>query len=424
MAFSLPKARIQGFAPEVPYNYTREGALDSLNTWERENAPTCTTITSPVDYDVGSGYNTGPYRGLILGADGKLYSPPWAATSDVLVIDPVTDTASLQSMDVSGFTFNGGNYVCGALAPNGKIYCPPYNPGTILVLDPANNTSYTSTMGASLSGTEKYTTCVLGPDGKIYCPGRTNCLIIDPATDTATTTTFGGVITTTTTIFRWGSGVRALADDKLYFAPQNVPSGSIGGHVLIIDTVTQTAKLSRFGSTPMTRGQTYGGIANNQDGLLWMLPYGATNSAYGTPQQYITYLQPIGETSADINVTQNSPYSPTARRCMGTISGSDHGVYGAPFFNVNNTYIAWYEGFEASAYGGVPAISTPGGSWWGGCLAANGKIYSLPNNGYTGTFPTPSNLRQILILRTYGSGTSVTGFRDLISTSYFNKGGT
>ena len=422
MAFSLPKARIQGFAPQVPYNFTRDGALDSLNTWVRENSPTCTTITSPADYSVT--YNNGPYRGLILGADGNLYSPPWAATGGVLKINPITNTATIESFGLSGLTKDGGNYVCGALAPNGKIYCPPYNPGTILIIDPATGTSTRSNMGASLGATEKYTTCVLGPDGKIYAPGRTNCLIIDPVKNTATTTTFGGVITTTTTIFRWGSGVRALANDKLYFSPLNVPSGFIGGQVLIIDTATQTAKVTRFGSgatTAMGRGMTYSGIANNQSGLLWMLPYGETDFAYGTRKQYITYINPISETSIDIDVTQNSPYDPSARRCMGTVSGADHGVYGAPYINGNDTYIAWYDGLETSKYGGVPSAYLA--RWWGGCMAANGKIYSLPDMG-SGVLPFPTEYKQILVLQTYGSGTSVTGFRDLISTSYFNKGGT
>jgi hypothetical protein len=122
---------------------------------------------------------------------------------------------------------------------------------------------------------------------------------------------------------------------------------------------------------------TYSGIANNQSGLLWMLPYGATDFAYGTRKQYITYINPISETSIDIDVTGSTSSDKT---CMGTVSGADHGVYGAPYFNGNDTYVAWYDGLETSKYGGVPSV--PSGyqaRWWGGCMAANGKIYSLPD---------------------------------------------
>ena len=73
-------------------------------------------------------------------------------------------------IDTSFTTFGSisgtSKYYGGVLAPNGKIYCTPFNATSVLVIDPETNT--TSTFG-SISGTSKYPGGVLAPNGKIYC---------------------------------------------------------------------------------------------------------------------------------------------------------------------------------------------------------------------------------------------------------------
>ena len=73
-----------------------------------------------------------------------------------------------------GYDWNGG-----VLAPNGKIYCVPSNSSDILIIDPVANTATRSNMGASLSGSSKWIGGVLAPNGKIYCvPGNSSDILI------------------------------------------------------------------------------------------------------------------------------------------------------------------------------------------------------------------------------------------------------
>jgi hypothetical protein len=56
----------------------------------------------------------------------------------------------------------------GVLGPDGKIYGIPFSSTDILIIDPVTSTATRSAMGASLSGSGKWIGGVLGPDGKIY----------------------------------------------------------------------------------------------------------------------------------------------------------------------------------------------------------------------------------------------------------------
>lgn len=405
--YSLP-------GPNLPYDFTREGANAAFNALTTTGDPTVTTITSPANYISGMG--TGPYRGLVLATNNKLYSAPWAADAGILVIDSATDTASIQSFGVSGLGINIGKFTTGCLAPNGKIYFPPFNHDKILVIDPANGTSYYLSQTFS---TPSYSTAVLGANGKIYCLGKNNCLIINPANDTLTTTSFDGIVpSNSTSDYYWLSGVRCLVDNKLYFVGRGY------NYLIVIDTSTGTngtAVRNNFGLTNMrNRGLRYGGIANGQDGLLHLTPYNATSSIYGPSKKFYGYIQPIGGGSAeeeifgiDINLTN-----------IGAVNGDDGGVYSIPYAAglTSGVYVYNRNGINNAQYGtfniGIPADRR----WFGGCLAPNGKIYSLPDMGFS--YISLALGKAILVTNTAGTGRTITNFRNLIDTSYFNKGGT
>lgn len=421
--YALPKAGIQITpfpGPTFEYVFTREQTSSQVATWTSNTTPTVTTITSPVDYTAN--YNTGPYRGLVTGVDGKLYSPPWAAQGGILVIDPTANTATIESFGMPGnLTLNGGNFASGCLAPNGKIYCPPHNANTILIIDTVNGTATTSKMGSSyliVGAATAFSSAVLAPNGKIYCPGRNTCLIIDPATETATTTTFGSLLNQSKfdVPFVWGSGVRSLANDKLYFCQsQEVSSTSINTSLLCIDTTNNTATVTTIG-TAMTQGMTYFGISNGPSNLLYLSPYGSTSTAYGTPRQYWTVVNPQSNTSVDYVVGTDG----TSNMSMGAILGDDGAVYAVPYFFGSKFQVFRSGSASQQTYGITPHSQA---RWWGGCLASNGKIYSLPDMGTfdADTYPLGN---KILVLNVGGTGRTFPGFRDLIKESYFNKGGT
>ena len=167
----------------------------------------------------GSGSLSGSDKwvGGVLAPNGKIYGIPYNSTS-VLVIDPATNTTSTFGSLGSGiFKWFGG-----VLAPNGKIYGIPYRSTSVLVIDPATNT--TSTFG-SLSGNDKWGGGVLAPNGKIYgIPvNSTSVLVIDPAANT--TSTFGSL----SGISKWFGGVLA-PNGKIYGIPLGSTSVlSIGG---------------------------------------------------------------------------------------------------------------------------------------------------------------------------------------------------
>src|SRR5690606_28788777 len=102
------------------------------------------------------------------------------SATDILVIDPVAGTATRTNM---GLVLSGSGKWWGiAAAPDGKLYCAPYNATDILVIDPATGTAQRANMGVDLSGAFKWQGIAAGPDGKLYCApsGATDILIIDP----------------------------------------------------------------------------------------------------------------------------------------------------------------------------------------------------------------------------------------------------
>lgn len=424
--------------PDWPiYEYTRDGANAALNTFEPIDPPSVTTIVSPAADASGRafwqsvGQGNGLYLGLVLARNGKMYSPPYSEGGNVLVVDPSTNNVTVQSFGVSGYTYNGENFITGAVAPNGKIYCPPFNTQNhILVLNPDLSTSYTISIGATPSAC--YGTAVLGTDGKIYCVGKNDCLIINPINDTFVQTTFGGVIPNSgaSQTLRWHSGVRCLADDKLYFV-----SAQLYDYLIVIDPATNTASRQNFGSYAMSVGQRYSGIANGKNGLLNLAPDQCTNFIAGVQKRYWTYVNPLTGTATDEEITNQGNVTFTASG--GAVVGNDGGVYSIPG-NLNGSPNKTYVQFTYNRTGvvgnvewsrlgvDITNIDTGPAGWWGGCLAPNGKIYSLPDMSYWLTSRNNILRTSILVLDAGGNAIDSIGgqnFRTLIDTSYFNKGG-
>lgn len=170
-----------------------------------------------------------------LALNGKIYCNPARATS-ILVIDTINDTMSASIPGLSGIpaSVDEGKYWGGCLAPNGKIYCCPQNSVDIsagskfLEIDPSTDTY--KYVGATYSGSRKYTGALLGLDGNIYC-GSDNAgdaIRFNPNTYAVTT------IPTSTRL--WSSTL--APNGKIYFYPRQGGStaSSILNSIRIVDT--------------------------------------------------------------------------------------------------------------------------------------------------------------------------------------------
>ena len=168
------------------------------------------------------------WLGGVLAPNGKIYAIP-CDRSDVLIIDPATDTADKDTItDLGG---GGTKWIGGVLAPDGKIYGMPFNADHVLIVDPATDTADISSISVPADA-GKWQGGVLAPNGKIYgipCDAE-SVLVIDPATGTADYTS----IPVPPGTQKWHGGVLA-PNGKIYGIPWNATS------VLIIDPVAGTA---------------------------------------------------------------------------------------------------------------------------------------------------------------------------------------
>jgi hypothetical protein len=157
----------------------------------------------------------GNYGGGVLAPNGLIYCPPYASTTNILVITP-TATSCTAAVVGSGL----GRYFGACLAPNGNIYCTPLGAGNILVITPTATSCTYTTIGTGLGS---YAGAILAPNGFIYSVGP-NILVIFPTTGTYTTAATGG------NYFNGALG----PDGKIYFMPQG------SGNILVV-TPTSTS---------------------------------------------------------------------------------------------------------------------------------------------------------------------------------------
>ena len=139
---------------------------------------------SPAMFSGAASYHRG-----ILAANGNIYCTPRTA-SNVLIINTSNDSVSYGTGG-PGLTpplyTNSGTYnqfLCGALAPNGNIYCIPITDGfsNILIINTNTNSVSYGTGGSGLSpalnGTNTSGGCSLASNGNIYAWARTGSKVL------------------------------------------------------------------------------------------------------------------------------------------------------------------------------------------------------------------------------------------------------
>ena len=167
----------------------------------------------------GSSYSgNNKWHGAALTNDGTIYCNP----RDMTYVLKIADDESVSTF--GSFTGGGRSAAC-SLAPNGKIYAPPWLHTAISVVDTSDD-SVASITGLPTSSNGKWSSAVLAPNGYIYCAPRfaANILKIDPSDNSYTT-----IGTWSTTADKYNIG-KLANNGKIYFSGPNTTT------ILVIDT--------------------------------------------------------------------------------------------------------------------------------------------------------------------------------------------
>jgi len=190
--------------------------------------------------------NTDNHATCALAPNGKIYSPPYTNSSHVLIVDTNTNVCDTTSLTISG----GMAYQASTLAPNGKIYCAPFTSGltsgNVLIIDPVANTTNTSTIPITVRALSNYAGSVLAADGLIYafCRNTSSILIINPNSNAIDNTTIGIFANA---VGGYSSGV-FFPNGKIYCPPWQTT------RILIIDTNIPVVNLNQCLNISQNKG--------------------------------------------------------------------------------------------------------------------------------------------------------------------------
>jgi hypothetical protein len=336
------------------WSITPTEVLSFVSTWANTGVGNNVTQSTISMGQNSACTGTTAYRTAVAHPDGNLYGAPFNATGNIMVINTQTNTVSFPSFGVSGLSGSVTKYQAGCFAPtNGKIYYPPYSTNTVLIIDPATQTSQTQTWGLTFSGADQYWSATLGLDNKIYCTGATtgNILVIDPVANTASTTTLGNTWVNSA-VGRLGA-VRSAKNGKIYVAPYNA------GTFYVIDTSgpSATGNTSQMGRGSNWPNNSFQGISQAGNGNLVGFSH---NTGIG-----VVLINPTANTTNSIGTA--------TYRTIGPALGSDGRVYSAPFNNTANwnVYNPVANTVTANTYGNATTGS------WTMCVSSNDRIYAL-----------------------------------------------
>jgi len=142
-------------------------------------------VQNDVSFSVGSTTTFEKYFGGSMAPNGNLYFMPcpfaynpaihssiW--TQNIGIFNPYTKVFDQTTLSVNRYPDLSGKKLWGSItAPNGKIYCIPWECNFVPIIDPITNTIDTTSI-STVSGPityQYYRGGVLAPNGKIYCAG-------------------------------------------------------------------------------------------------------------------------------------------------------------------------------------------------------------------------------------------------------------
>ena len=334
---------------------------------------------------------SGKFAGGVLAPNGNIYCVPYNADY-VAIINPVTKTVDTTSIrNVLGGT-TGSKWYGGMLAPNGNIYCIPHVSSDILIINPSNNTtSYIRGITVAnyptiVSDSQKWIGGALAPNGKIYCSPyfAQSVLIIDTTNNTVNLTDISGIVnipsnpgyyynrlvTRSSNVESFGGAV-LHPNGKIYF----IPAAARG--LLQIDPTTNTPDASSY-IAPISiipNGQRFGyfGGCLGPDYNIYIAAWNANR---------ILKINVTTDISSQqfIDVSTNIPLTINGTRWQGIVCGQNGKIYGIPFGSSNSVIIDPVTTFANQT---AISVSSDSGKYSGGVLAPDGVIYCIPRNAPT-----------------------------------------
>ncbi len=325
------------------------------------------------------------FAGGVLAPNGKIYCIPYNA-SYVAIIDPINRTVDTTSItNVQGGRGTDFKWYGGVLAPNGKIYCVPLEASNILVINTLDNTvSYISGITVAnyptiVSDREKWIGGAIAPNRKIYCaPYFAQCvLIIDTRNDTVNLTDISGITSTNPVYSRllWRSvNVEGFGGAVLH--PNGkiyfMPTSAYG--VLQVDPVTNTVDASSYIYPPSIR-------INNSRFQYFGGCLGTDGNIYTAPWNFdkILKIDVTKDVSSQqfVSVPTNVSLTTGGQRWQGIVCAPNGKIYGIPFGSTNVVIIDPVTNFANQT--SIP-VSSDSRKYSGGVLAPDGVIYCIPRD--------------------------------------------
>jgi streptogramin lyase len=266
--------------------------------------PVKKTVDTTSIRNVIGGTTGAKWYGGVVTSNGNIYCIPYNS-SNILIINTLDNTTSyITGITVANYptiVANTDKWIGGALAPNGKIYCAPYFAQSVLIIDTTNNTInltdisglvnipsnpgyYYNRLIPRTSNVESFGGAVLHPNGKIYfIPTAARGLLqIDPNINTPDASSYIAPISIIPSGQRFGYFGGCLGPDyNIYIAAWNA------NRILKINVTTDISS-QQFVNVPTdisltTNGQRWQGIVCGQNGKIYGIPFGSTNSVIIDP---------------------------------------------------------------------------------------------------------------------------------------------
>lgn len=332
----------QGTSTMPPWNKNNYDSFDS-RMFQKNIEFLNSDQTAEISTIAGVPSGTNKYSSGTIAPNGKIYCTPFNA-DHVLVINTNDDTISTIT---SGIPNGNGKWHGGCLAPNGKIYCAPYARRDVLEIDPESDT--VTSFGNLPAGNQIYTGIAAAPNGTLYASplSASGFLKVNPTNKTITT--FGTTIANDNYY-----GAVCAPNGRIYFIPNRSSE--------VIEVNPENDNITRFGTLTPVAGDNHFGASMGIDGNIYSTALNVTQIIkINTENNTVSYIAAPSGTlkyrGATIALNGKTLGAPWWRRDFLEIdTGAETATVGLnlnpPYTGINNTCDA--------------------------VLAPNGKIYLVP----------------------------------------------
>lgn len=333
-------------------------SITAFPAWDTDNEDNWATIAQAIadrlsyfseaqelnTVNINNGANS--WHGATLAPNGFIYCTPYNA-SMILKVDPTDNSYS----SVGSLGSNASQWSGAALASNGYIYCVPMYSANVLKIDTSNDT--TSKIGSLGTGGDKWHGCVMARNGMLYGIPCSATTILKINTSNDSVSTFGSG-TVPAGAYKYLGGSLA-PNDCIYIPPFST------ANILKIDTSNDYVSL--IGDPT----GTYAGAITAPNGCVYGVPLTGNN---------VLKIDPSDDSISYISFTGDAGESDWIN---GTLAPNGH-IYCFPYDAT--TILDIDTNTDTASVFGTIAAGT-GKYWGGGAVSLNGVIYVPPADGTT-----------------------------------------